>query len=223
MASSPQGDGSIFIFGAGGHAASVANVAMAAGYRITTFIDNGRRMATFLGTTVVETVDQAIAIGPTSCCAVAVGDNFLRERIIREVLSEYRQLRFPSLIHPSAIVSHFTTIGEGTLIMPNAVVGPNSRIGSFCILNTQASIDHDCIMDDFSSLAPGVVTGGTVKIGARAAVSIGAVIKHGVTVGRDSIVGANSYLNKDIGDHIVAYGTPAKPVRSRLTGESYLN
>jgi UDP-3-O-[3-hydroxymyristoyl] glucosamine N-acyltransferase len=62
--------------------------------------------------------------------------------------------------------------------MPNAVIGPNSKVGKFCIINTNASIDHDCLMQDYSSLAPRVVTGGDVVIGKRTSISIGATIRN---------------------------------------------
>ncbi len=213
---------SIFIFGAGGHAVSVANVAIAAGYSITCFIDERNSGRTHLGIDVINSVNEALERTLDSCCAIAVGDNFNRESVARELTDRCEDMQFPSLIHPSATVSSFATIGRGTLVMPKAVVGPNCKVGSFCLLNTQASIDHDCIMDDFSSLAPGVVTGGTVEIGKRSAVSIGAVIKHGIKIGKDCVLGANSYLNIDIPDQVVAYGTPAKQIRSRRIGEPYL-
>jgi sugar O-acyltransferase (sialic acid O-acetyltransferase NeuD family) len=213
---------SIFVFGAGGHAVSVANVAIAAGYSISCFVDERKSPSTLLGIEVVGKVREAIAKDSKANCAIAVGDNYARERVVIELESEFSDLEFPCLIHPSATLSTFTTVGHGTIVMPGAVIGPNSRVGSFCLINTLSSIDHDCEMDDFSSLAPGVVTGGTVKIGKRSAVSIGAVIKHGITIGKDSIVGANSYLNQDITDLVVAYGNPAKQIRSRLLGEAYL-
>jgi len=77
-------------------------------------------------------------------------------------------------------------------------------------------------MSDFCSLAPAAVTGGNVKIGMRSAISIGAVIKHGITIGNDCVIGANSFLNKDLPHNIVAYGVPARKVRNRNIGDSYL-
>jgi sugar O-acyltransferase (sialic acid O-acetyltransferase NeuD family) len=213
---------SLFIFGAGGHAVSVANVAIAAGYSIVCFIDGRKSAVELLGIKVVESASEAVALFPNSRCAVAIGDNFVRQRVARELSSEFETLVFPPLIHPSATVSTFSTVGNGTLVMPNAVIGPNSRVGSFCLVNTRASIDHDCLMEDFSSLAPGAVTGGTVSIGLRSAVSIGAVIKHGVSIGQDCVIGANSYLNKNLSSNIVAYGTPAKHIRLRSVGDPYL-
>ena len=106
--------------------------------------------------------------------------------------------------------------------MPKAVVGPNSKVGKFCLINTQASIDHDCLMLDYSSLAPAAVTGGTVKIGLRSAISIGAIIKHGLKIGGDCVIGAKSYLNKDLPNNQVYYEMPPKQTRARNSGDAYL-
>ena len=92
----------------------------------------------------------------------------------------------------------------------------------YAIVNTGASLDHDSTMLDFSSLAPGVVTGGNCVIGDHAAIGIGAVIAHGVTVGDHAVVGAGSTVLKDIARFSVAYGSPARFVRERAVGAKYL-
>jgi acetyltransferase-like isoleucine patch superfamily enzyme len=60
------------------------------------------------------------------------------------------------------------------------------------------------------SLAPVAVTGGNVKIGFRSTISMGASVKHGVSIGDDSVLGANSYLNNDLENNQVAYDVSAK-------------
>jgi galactoside O-acetyltransferase len=52
-------------------------------------------------------------------------------------------------------------------------------------------------------------------------VGIGATIMHGVSVGDDSVVGANSLVTRDLRSAIVAYGTPAVVKRERQTAEPY--
>ena len=113
-------------------------------------------------------------------------------------------------------------VGAGTVLMAGVVVNSDSRIGAHCILNTRASLDHDCIMDDFSSLAPGVTVGGVARIGMYSAVSLGANIIHGKNIGAHTVVGAGALVQKDIPDHCVAYGVPARVVRPRAEGERYL-
>ena len=109
-----------------------------------------------------------------------------------------------------------------TEFVTRAVIGANTAIGRFCIVNSQASLDHDCRLDDFASLAPGSVIGGGVAIGERSVVGIGAVVRHDITIGHDVVIGANSYVHTDCGDEAVYFGTPAKAVRKRHRNEPYL-
>lgn len=212
----------LVVVGAGGHAVSVANVARSAGYVVACFVDPNKKGAHLLERPIIASVDELEGVGRHVFC-IAVGDNAARERVHAELSAQHRDLLFPPLVHASAVVSDFVTLGEGTVLMPQAVVGPNSSVGRFCILNTRSSIDHDCTLADYASLAPGAVTGGAVHIGARSAISLGGAIKHGVRVGADSVVGACSYVNQDMPPNVVAYGTPAKTVRIREAGDPYLN
>ena len=211
----------LIIIGAGGHATSIANVATAAGFKIAGFVDPHKSGQLHINIPVLRDMNELDDIRKYDY-AIAVGDNSNRERLRRELVERYDHLKFPPIIHSSAIVSDHATIGDGTVVMPNAVVGPNTNVGEFCILNTMSSIDHDCVICDFASLAPGVVTGGNVRIGMRSAVSIGAVIKHGIKIGEDSVVGANSFVNKEISSNVVVYGNPAKVIRKRKIGDPYL-
>lgn len=211
----------LVIFGAGGHAVSVANVALSAGYQIKHFVDKYKKGSDLLGYSIIGEIAELDSI-QVFCFAIAVGDNAARERIYNDLIARSGNLYFPVLVHSSAVVSYFCELKDGTVVMPKAVIGPNSKVGKFCLINTNASIDHDCVMLDYSSLGPAATTGGNVRIGLRSAVSIGAIIKHGLTIGDDSVVGANSYLNKDLPNRQVAYGSPAKQVRGRNIGDSYL-
>jgi acetyltransferase-like isoleucine patch superfamily enzyme len=106
--------------------------------------------------------------------------------------------------------------------MAGAVVNPCCQVGRFCIVNTNASLDHDCVMEDYASLAPGVTTGGNCRIGSHAAVSIGAVLRHGITIGEHSVVGAGSLVLGPVDAFSIAYGTPARKIRDRQPGDKYL-
>jgi sugar O-acyltransferase (sialic acid O-acetyltransferase NeuD family) len=212
---------SIVIIGTGGHATSVLSVAISAGYTIKCFVDKNKKCLSFLGFNIVNDILELESFF-TYNFAIAVGDNASRERIYNQLKQNYPNLKFPSLISSAASICSFSNIKEGTVVMPKAVIGSNTKIGQFCLINTGSSIDHDCVMSDFSYLAPAAATGGNVKIGMRSAISIGAVIKHGIKIGNDCVIGANSYLNKDLPHNKVAYGVPARQVRNRNIGDPYL-
>lgn len=153
---------------------------------------------------------------------IAIGDNWNRGRVAAKIKSLVPDFEFISAIHPSAQIARGVVIGRGTVVMAGTVVNSDSRIGGHCILNTKSSLDHDCVMEDFSSLAPGVTTGGVVRIGAFSAISLGANIIHGKNIGAHTVIGAGALVLEDIPDHCVAYGVPARVVRTRSEGEKYL-
>jgi sugar O-acyltransferase (sialic acid O-acetyltransferase NeuD family) len=217
----PQKSRQLIIIGAGGHAVSVANVATSAGFTIHSFVDSNKAGQKLLGIDIIGNLEDFSNPDSVSF-ALAIGDNAIRQRVLNEIISEYGELNFPALIHSSAVISDHSSIANGVVVMPKAIVGPNSTVERFCLINTQASIDHDCYMREFASLAPGAITGGTVTIGNRTAISIAVSVKHGIKIGNDVVVGANSYVNKDLPDNTVAYGTPARVIRSRKVGEPYL-
>ena len=213
---------SIIIVGAGGHAVSVANVALGSGMSVIAFVDDNKAGSEMLGIPII-TKQHCIEQHETANLAIAIGDNNVRERVSYEYKSALPSASFPSIIHHSAVVGVNSKVGNGTVVMPLVNIGPNSSVGDFCIMNTSSSIDHDCEMKSFSSIAPRVVTGGNVHIGIRSAISIGAIIKHGIVVGDDAVIGANSYVNKAVGNNVVAYGSPCKSVRGRIKGDAYLS
>lgn len=211
----------IVIIGAGGHAVSVANVAISAGYKIAYFVDINKREKDLLGVEIIEDISQ-LKNPSVFYYNIGVGDNALRSRLYEGVKITNPNLNFPSLIHKSSVISYLAKVGKGSVIMPNAIVGPNSCVGEFCILNNNSSLDHDSRMFDFSSLAPSSATGGRVTIGYRSGVSIGSVVKQGIRIDNDTILGANSYLDENLPNNCIAYGSPAKVIRQRQMGDPYL-
>lgn len=211
----------LYIIGAGGHAASVANVALSAGYTIGAFLDARKAGQRLLGADVLD--PSQIGSGEIDpVYAIAIGDNATRKRVFEQISAAQPAAQFPPLIHASASLGVRSELGDGSVVMPNSTIGPNAEVGQGCIVNTNAALDHDGQLGDFGSLAPGVVVGGNVSIGPLSAISIGAVVKHGLSIGRNTVIGAASYVHHDIADDTLAYGTPCRPVAQRAEGDPYL-
>ena len=79
---------------------------------------------------------------------IAIGDNTARKRISEEVLGE---IKYVTVIAESALVQNIE-IGEGSQILHRSVIQVGTQIGKHCIINTAASIDHDCILGDLHLL-----------------------------------------------------------------------
>jgi sugar O-acyltransferase (sialic acid O-acetyltransferase NeuD family) len=121
----------------------------------------------------------------------------------------------PVVRHPTAHVASDVPVGDGSQILGMAFVGTGSRIGRSVILNTGARVDHDCDIADGVHLGPGVTLCGTVTVGRSSFVAAGAVVLPRVRIGSGSLVGAGSVVTRDLPDKVVAYGNPARIIRSR--------
>ena len=158
--------------------------------------------------------------------AIAIGDNFYREKVTNDLMSLASlfnvQLSFPNIIHPQASIGRFVEMGIGNQIFPTSNVGTCSVIQDFVILNHLSSVDHQSSCASYASLAPGAVTGGNVQIGRRSAILISSSIAHKVHIGSDSVLAGNSFLKEDIADLVLYGGSPAKLIKNRILGESYM-
>lgn len=115
----------------------------------------------------------------------------------------------PGIRHPSSVIADDVSIGEGSYIAAGAVVITGSRLGRHTIINTRASIDHDCDIGDFVQVAPGAVLCGNVRVGEESHIGAGATVIQGLKIGKNVIVGAGSVVVKDLEDNIKAVGIPA--------------
>ena len=154
---------------------------------------------------------------------VAIGDNWKRYQVVQRIKKIIPSFKFISVIHPKSIIGSNVRIGEGTAILPGVIINTNSRVGNHCILNTFSSLDHDGLMQDFSSLAPRVGIGGNFSLGKYSAICLGARIIENIKVGQHSVIGAGSLVLRSVPDHTLAYGSPSKIIRIREIGEMYLD
>jgi len=209
------------IVGAGGHAVSVAETVRSAGYELIGFTSTIDFGSTLLGMPVAaEIPHDHLAAG--GVVFVAIGDNAIRQKVWQGLVSTVPVEQLPAVCHASAIIAPAAHISAGAVIMQGAIVANRAQVGLGCLLNTGSILEHESELAEFASLAPRAVTGGRVVVGARTAISLGAVVKHGLTIGADTVVGASSYVDRDLPSNVVAYGVPARVIRSRERGDAYL-
>jgi sugar O-acyltransferase (sialic acid O-acetyltransferase NeuD family) len=213
---------SIYIYGTGGHANSIASLAEDLNLNVDGFISHNNASSSKHLRNVLS-LEDVFQKGEQINCVIGVGMNFLREKISREMNAIFGdQVVFISLIHPSASVAKSTEINNGVIVLPGAHIGPHSKIGDHCLIGANSSLDHDSTMRNFSSLAPGSITGGNVDIGVRSALLIQSSVMHGINIGEDSLLAAASFLKDAVGDFEVWGGTPARILKKRSIDEPYL-
>ena len=94
--------------------------------------------------------------------------------------------------------------------MPGAIVNAQAKIGKHCILNTNSSVDHECVIGDFVHIAPGAVLAGNVEVGEGSLIGMGAVVLPHVKIGSWCKIGAGAVVIEDVPDGKTVIGVPAK-------------
>lgn len=142
---------------------------------------------------------------------LAVGDNKIRQKVADRIVSKNKKLL--NIVHPSAIISNYTTFGNGNFVAANVAVNPLAKIENNCILNTGCIIEHECVIENGVHIAPGAVLAGNVSVGKSSFVGANSVVKQGVKIGNNVIIGAGSVVIHDIPDNETWVGNPAKKLK----------
>jgi acetyltransferase EpsM len=207
----------LVIWGAGGHAAVVADIVRRAGqFRLVGFIEdlNESRAGTeFCGVEILGGRTQLLQLhaGGVKDLLVAVGN--CRVRLALALEARRMGFTLAVAIHPRATVAEGVHVGAGTVIAAGAVVNPGAKLGECVIVNTCASVDHDCVVEDGAHLCPGVRLAGSVTVGRGAWVGLGSVVTEGLWIGTGTMIGAGAVVVRDIPEHVLAYGVPARVIR----------
>ncbi len=197
----------LIIIGAGGHGKVVADVALRCGYSDISFVDD-HVFGECMGFPIIGKCDELNGYndGKTDFI-IAVGNNATRKYI-----AETYDLKWATLIHPSAQIGSHTVIGEGTVVMANAVINACASIGKHCIINSGAIVEHDNKLGDYVHISPRAALGGTVTVGDETHIGIGAVVRNNIEICGKCMIGAGAVVVNNIVDNGVYVGVPAKMV-----------
>ena len=211
----------LYVLGAGGHARVLIDAYLLLGEAIAGVLDpdTGTHGATMLGgVRVLGGEDLLEREGAASNCRLVNALGSVRLPRLRQTVYERfagKGFTFAGLVHPSATVSPHATVEPDAQIMAGVVVQAGARIGRNVIINTRASVDHDCEIGAHTHIAPGVTLSGDVKVGAGSHVGTGAVVVQGVRVGAGCVVGAGAVVLADVADGATVVGVPARRIQER--------
>lgn len=188
----------ILLIGGGGHCKSCIDVIETQGvYEIKGIIDVKEKVGSFvLGYPVIAIDDEIKRLAQQHInFLIAIGQ--IRSPMRRKELFQKVKAcggKFPVIVSPRAYVSKHAIVGEGTVVMHNAVINAAAFIGANCIINTGAIVEHDAVVGDNCHIAPGAIVNGEVKIGDDTFFGSGAVSRERVTMRDGSFIKAHSLV-----------------------------
>ena len=205
------------VVGASGHGKVIADIAEQLGYTVN-FYDDAYPNKTYIEHWPIHgTCADLISLNNTNATlsndvVVAIGNNEIRLQKIE--LLRKNSFNLITLIHPTAVISSYAVIAQGTVVFSGAIINAFAKVGVGCIINTAAVVEHDCIIDDFTHICPNVALAGGVSVGSKSWVGIGSQVKQLITIGDNCLIGAGSAVVKNIPDNVIAFGSPAVVIKS---------
>jgi sugar O-acyltransferase (sialic acid O-acetyltransferase NeuD family) len=121
--------------------------------------------------------------------------------------------KFITSVHTSAVISPRAIIDEGTVVMAGVAVNADTRVGKHCIVNTCASIDHDCLLEDYVHISPNATLSGNVSIGEGTHIGAGATVIQGITIGKWCTIGAGAVVIRPVPDYATVVGNPGRIIK----------
>ena len=102
----------------------------------------------------------------------------------------------------------------------NLILGKNVDIGAFTYINAKHGVEiqenvqigSHCSLYSLSTIDD---KQGKILIKENARIGTHSTIMPGVTIGKNTVIGAYSFVNTDIPDDVIAYGVPAKVVKKK--------
>lgn len=206
---------SIWIYGSGGHAKVVIDAILAGGgaegaIRILDD-DAARHGQRLLGIPIVGG-REALSEVPFEArrLIIAIGDNAIRQNLL--AWAQEQSIELLNVRHPSSTCSSSVQLAGGCFLAAGSVVMVETKLGLGTIINTAASVDHDCRIGKAAHIAPGARLCGGVSIGDGALIGAGAILLPGSTVGSGARVGAGALVVGAVEADVTVMGQPARPV-----------
>jgi len=215
----------LVIFGASNMLSDLFDCALACGLLPTKVVTNlpegddprsippavrAARLAPVCAPPVIETLDafrpvagELYLLGPTTPARAALAAE-LRRRF---------DLAFHTLVHPTAHVSPFATIGAGSFVGACCVIAPGAVLGEHVFVNRGALIGHDTAIGAYSRIQSGCNLGGMSRIGRGVTLGIGSTLIEQLVIGDNVVVGAGSTVLDDVPENVLVVGTPARVKR----------
>lgn len=183
------------------------------------FLDDSVQTSTLNGHKVLSYAQWLSEPADSRHVCVSIANGKIRERLVSQCITDavsFFEVRAANVVELVEV-----KIGEGAVLCPFVTITSNIRIGKHFHANLYSYVEHDCVIGDFVTFAPGVHCNGNVNIEDHAYIGAGALLKQGqpgkpLTIGRGATVGMGAVVTKNVAPGTTVVGNPARVMEQRI-------
>lgn len=149
---------------------------------------------------------------------IAIANSRIREKIALQLQQD--EIKMWSICADNVVLMDEVDLGEGSALSPFVTVTSNICIGKCFHANLYSYVEHDCLIGDYVTFAPGVKCNGNIHIHDHAYIGAGAVIKQGtpnqpLVIGQGAVVGMGAVVTKSVPAGVTVVGNPARIMQKK--------
>ena len=149
---------------------------------------------------------------------IAIANSRVREKIAYRLEAE--GIHLWSIYADNIVLMDQADRAMGAALSPFVSITSNIKIGKCFHANLYSYVEHDCVIGDFVTFAPGVKCNGNIHIQDHAYIGAGAMIKQGtpdqpLIIGAGAVVGMGAVVTKSVPAYATVVGNPARIVTKK--------
>lgn len=144
---------------------------------------------------------------------IAIANSQVREKIALRL--EQDSIALWTVQADNVVLMDNIELAAGAALSPFVSITSNIKIGKCFHANLYSYVEHDCVIGDYVTFAPGVKCNGNIHIHDHAYIGTGAVIKQGtpdqpLVIGKGAVVGMGAVVTKSVPAGVTVIGNPAR-------------
>lgn len=144
---------------------------------------------------------------------IAIANSQVREKIALRL--EQDAIALWTVQADNVVLMDNIELAAGAALSPFVSITSNIKIGKCFHANLYSYVEHDCVIGDYVTFAPGVKCNGNIHIEDHAYIGTGAVIKQGtpdkpLVIGKGAVVGMGAVVTKSVPPGVTVIGNPAR-------------
>ena len=144
---------------------------------------------------------------------IAIANSQIREKIAKKL--EQDAIELWTVQADNVVRMDDVVLAQGAALSPFVTLTSNIKIGKCFHANLYSYVEHDCVIGDYVTFAPGVKCNGNIHIEDHVYIGTGAVIKQGtlekpLVIGKGAVVGMGAVVTKSVPRGVTVIGNPAR-------------